>query len=348
VPNNQHKRKSVGAMLKEEGVPVVLERSERTGRFVVACADFQKGDLIFREDPYVAAVDNGLAVCDHCYAIFSPRRHKLVCGQCEQVAYCSTVCKQKEQESHFHECPLFEQLSKDLPAVVYKGYNFSMAKLLIRAFLFGKREADLDFVPLAGKSKTFGSVLQLVTSPDIYTDSSRLRDATDLASFVQSLFESKLGWCPSLPDLVEVMGKEMCNSFGIYSCKPAEGVGFYVSSALMNHSCRPNVFRIEDGRTLEFRACEDIPKGTELNISYSDVTASYAERQQHLDEVYHFQCGCTRCTHGGDISHLVSPKCPMKDCEGSFQDFEGELFPKCSQCGLHRMRLGLFSRTPHL
>jgi hypothetical protein len=336
-------------MLKDEGVPVVLERSERTGRFVVACADFKKGDLIFREDPYVAAVDNGLAVCDHCYGIFSHRKQKLVCNKCEQVAYCSAICKQKEQENHAHECPLFEQLTEgDPPAVVFKDYNFSMAKLLIRAFLFGKREADNDFVPLPGKMKTFGSVLQLVTSPDIYADNSKLQDCRDLASFVQTVFEARLGWAPAHPDLVEVMGKEMCNSFGIYSCKPSEGVGFYVSSALMNHSCHPNVFRIEDGRTLEFRAYEDIPKGTELNINYSDISHSYTERQQHLDQYYHFQCGCRRCVHGSDISHLISLKCPLKDCEGSFQNLEGETFPKCSQCGLYRLRVGLFSRTPHL
>jgi hypothetical protein len=335
-------------MLKEEGVPVILEKSERTGRFLVARADFKKGDLIYKEEPYAVAVDNGLAVCDHCAAIFCHQNPKFVCGQCEQVAYCSSICRQKEQENHSFECPLFEQLSKDPPAILSKDYNFSLAKLLIRAFLYGKREVEIDFVPLPGKSKTFGNLLQLVTSPDVYTDSSKLGDATCLSSYVQTVFESRLGWCPSLPDLVEVLGKEMCNSFGIYSCKPSEGDGFYVSSGLMNHSCRPNVFRVEDGFTLEFRAYEDIAKGTELNINYFDIAASYAERQKHLDEIYHFQCGCTRCVHGGDISHLLSHKCPMNGCGGSFQDFEGETFPKCSQCGLSRLRVGLFSKTPRL
>ncbi len=45
------------------------------------------------------------------------------------------------------------------------------------------------------------------------------------------------------------------------------------------------------------RAAQDVAAGEQLTISYlgRGLTSPLAQRQAELEEVYGFQCGCSRC-----------------------------------------------------
>lgn len=45
------------------------------------------------------------------------------------------------------------------------------------------------------------------------------------------------------------------------------------ASRYVNHSCEPNCEAIEEGDTIVFYACKDIPPNTEITVDYGDVNA---------------------------------------------------------------------------
>ena len=76
-----------------------------------------------------------------------------------------------------------------------------------------------------------------------------------------------------------------------------QGSAVYLLGSMFNHSCEPNVDITfpENNAEISFVAAMDIPKHTELTVSYIDATAGRAARQEQLRFAYGFRCGCPKC-----------------------------------------------------
>merc|ERR1712151_688510 len=99
-------------------------------------------------------------------------------------------------------------------------------------------------------------------------------------------------------ELQAVLGSIECNSFDIWSFQRNRllGVGLYVAASLFNHSCAPNVARVQRGCQVEFYALTAVQMGEALCIAYinpriADATA----RRSKLLAAYGFSCTCKRC-----------------------------------------------------
>ncbi|GIQ83008.1 hypothetical protein KIPB_004250 [Kipferlia bialata] len=90
------------------------------------------------------------------------------------------------------------------------------------------------------------------------------------------------------------------NGFSVGDEDDSTQVGVCLVGARFNHSCVPNVSSVlrQDANTLEQRtyANEAIPCGTELTVSYVDMTLTHTERRAALQSKYHFDCTCPVCT----------------------------------------------------
>ncbi|KAJ3128534.1 hypothetical protein HK098_004164 [Nowakowskiella sp. JEL0407] len=133
--------------------------------------------------------------------------------------------------------------------------------------------------------------------------------------------------------LVELICKEECNSFGLYTfdfkgfdvSRQGYALGVYPNAVFFNHSCQPNVGHVtrnsrflealrEDGfgtigkdvkPEMVFYAVRDIEPGEELTITYMelsppggvnvDVLENLRKRRENLKEVFFFECDCRRC-----------------------------------------------------
>ena len=62
-----------------------------------------------------------------------------------------------------------------------------------------------------------------------------------------------------------------------------------------NHSCLPNAIPTLSRRTLTFRTLDPVPAGSELTISYTDITVPPEDRRAALQTRYHFHCACRAC-----------------------------------------------------
>ncbi|KAK0538766.1 hypothetical protein OC842_001185 [Tilletia horrida] len=78
------------------------------------------------------------------------------------------------------------------------------------------------------------------------------------------------------------------------------GISLQAHIALANHSCLPNAVILSTPRTsgedqnkiLRLIALKKIDAGEEILASYCDLSDSRPVRQKHLQESYHFLCGC--------------------------------------------------------
>jgi SET and MYND domain-containing protein len=88
------------------------------------------------------------------------------------------------------------------------------------------------------------------------------------------------------------------------------GVIFHTLPAAINHSCSPNSFLRFDipetqsphapSTTMSVYALEEIPKGSEITISYIDQTPPVSMRRQQLSSQFSFLCNCPLCQLGED------------------------------------------------
>jgi len=78
----------------------------------------------------------------------------------------------------------------------------------------------------------------------------------------------------------------------------------YTRISRVNHSCAPNCAHSYDsGRGVgQIRALRDIAVGEELYISYTELRAPRRVRQQHLRQMYNFECSCDVCTAADSTS----------------------------------------------
>ncbi|KAI8506045.1 SET and MYND domain-containing protein 4 [Branchiostoma belcheri] len=100
----------------------------------------------------------------------------------------------------------------------------------------------------------------------------------------------------------------------------------FPTEALLNHSCRPNVFVSFQGKTLIVRAVSHIKAGEELLHCYGPHAGRMGrtERQAALLEQYYFSCSCDACQEEEDNPDTVdifsAYKCPVCSNAAKLQD----------------------------
>ena len=82
----------------------------------------------------------------------------------------------------------------------------------------------------------------------------------------------------------------------------------FPEAARINHACSPNsLFRLDPSLlSHQVYAVRPIGKDEEITIAYSNPLETYANRQHHLRESFHFTCTCARCSRGETADELLN------------------------------------------
>jgi hypothetical protein len=120
------------------------------------------------------------------------------------------------------------------------------------------------------------------------------------------------------------------------SCQLPNSVGGIVLdpfASMVNNSCDPNTFWINEGTVLRFRAARDIPAGRELSICYTDATRDYKTRQEVYKVKFNFTCSCEICQKGDDgpTGKLREKTLRIENLDNSALDFRGIFLEKTIQ-----------------
>nr|XP_043607431.1 histone-lysine N-methyltransferase ASHR1 [Erigeron canadensis] len=300
------------------------------GRCLFTSRHFSPGEVILSEEPYVS-VPNKTSVesrCEMCFISSNVKR----CSSCRVVWYCGSKCQKSDWKLHRVECQLLSQLDKNRIRSLTPSIRL-MAKLYLR-----RKLQDEKVIP--------------TTVMDNYNL------VKDLVSHISEVGETQLVLYAQMASLVSIILqrpdlniKEIAENFSKFACNAHTicdselrplGTGLYSVISIINHSCSPNSVLVFEGRMATIRATQQIPKGSEVLISYIETAGNTMTRQKALKEQYFFTCSCPRCIRLGqpeDIEEsavLEGYRCKNQTCDGFLlRDPESEGF-RCQLCGLLR------------
>uniref|UniRef100_A0A8C5GWP4 [histone H3]-lysine(4) N-trimethyltransferase n=1 Tax=Gouania willdenowi TaxID=441366 RepID=A0A8C5GWP4_GOUWI len=259
--------------MKNEGIEGT-ERfvSPERGRGLRALRHFSVGELLFScpAYSYVLTVNERGAHCEHC---FTRREDLFKCGKCKQAYYCNVECQRGDWPMHKLECM----------AMCAYGENWcpsETVRLVARIIMKQRVTTERTLSEKVLLLKEFESHLDKMDSEK---DEIVQADIAALHHFyskhISHRFLFFFFWAVS-----------------IFNDVLSRVVFFFLSVALMNHSCSPNVIVTYKGTAAEVRAVQEINPGEEIFNSYIDLLYPTEDRKERLLESYFFTCQCTECT----------------------------------------------------
>ncbi|CAM9459570.1 unnamed protein product [Choristocarpus tenellus] len=141
------------------------------------------------------------------------------------------------------------------------------------------------------------------------------------------------------PDDITQAMEEVCrvaiNAITICGRDGSKGLGMYLSAAMFNHSCCPNLQAWWKGAKLEIRCSKAVSPGEELCLSYIPLDQSTPSRQAQLRSNWGFICCCLRCYEGRWDAELEGFRCSQMNCQGAVPvgPCGSEIGGACSACG---------------
>jgi len=321
----------VNGILMNLNLPLRIVKTEDRGRIAVSAEDLQKGTLVLVNKALGLSISKpgSMTVCDRC-SKGSPDILNFCCDDCRSVYYCSSECKTEAQMCHEIECRIMKKidaLSETLPA-----YEFQMLKLVVR--LLNIRSCESKNIQIYLDGMIYKDAMDLQSHLEDFPDE-KVETFRKIVEYLFTLKEEEDILDVSKEEILSLLYKTECNAYGLWGLPEDGGIGLYPLASYFNHSCAPNLVRFEDGGILSYRTAYDIPKGTELNITYTDIDQPRSDRQKMLQENFFFTCGCDRCNgeKNDETTFKMPSLCPRPDCQGSYQI--GSSF--CSHCKLKRV-----------
>ncbi|KAJ8773353.1 hypothetical protein K2173_028530 [Erythroxylum novogranatense] len=320
----------LGNVLAERGLTVA--NHPQKGRSLRTTKDFNPGDVILSQEPYVCAPKNSNAEwrCDGCFASTNLKK----CSGCQVVWYCGSSCQKLEWKLHRLECGALAKLEKDKRKSVTPSI-----RLMIKLFLRKKLQTD-KIIPTTATDNY--SLVEVLVSHMKEIDEKQLVLYAQMANLVSWILQLS---DVNIKEIAENFSKLACNAHTICDSELRPlGTGVYPVISIINHSCLPNAILIFEGRSAVVRAIQPIPKGDEVTITYIETAASTVTRQKALKEQYFFVCTCPRCIKVGqrdDIEEsaiLEGYRCRDERCNGFLlRDSDDKGFI-CQQCGILRSK----------
>ncbi|XP_065335402.1 SET and MYND domain-containing protein 4-like [Cloeon dipterum] len=297
-----------------------VQVSEEKGRHVIALKDFQKGDVLFKEEAFTAVPCGGIQIhCDHCctplYSFGNESEVNFVpCDVCNATRYCTFKCLEEAKSYHQFEC------GSNLPEHV------GIAWLGLRVALVGETcqqsgEAD--------KITQYERVCSLLTHISDMTPEDKLQySLTSLLLSVDIARRKKMSSVEKNEYIVKFGSKVMkhitqlvCNGNAITSHLFGQdritvagpilqeekqvrvATAIFPSASMMNHSCDPNILTSYFGNTVISKAVRDIKAGEEVLNCYGLYFRAMRtdKRQRHLKDQYMFDCKCQACLKTIDV-----------------------------------------------
>lgn len=118
---------------------ISIKRNKKYGRYLIANRDFEAGEIIFVENPFVKVINlkNVHIYCSHC---LKTSWSTIPCDYCNWCMFCSEDCKKKAwQEYHDIECMVITDLLANFKCDDLMTRDYQL--LTIRSLIIGIKKA---------------------------------------------------------------------------------------------------------------------------------------------------------------------------------------------------------------
>lgn len=279
---------------------------------------YRRGDVILKcKVPFAYIVNQNVAefTCDECLkttAEVNQNENFLRCSACKYVRYCSVRCQKASwigsssgiKVGHKEECAYLKRVHPKIPPDTVR----LLARIILKLRCGGGRQT----VELPNGSKRCFMDLMSHEKEILRESPERIEAFNTYLKVLEQCFPSKSKnpsqafaiELPSKPELLEIFGKVIINSFNIMNNEyQSIGIGLYLAASVFDHSCNPNSVIIFNGKELIARYIGDNQDQTEsCNIKFEDLRISYTNlinkskrRKDDLKEQYYFNCSCEMC-----------------------------------------------------
>ncbi|CRL05940.1 CLUMA_CG019079, isoform A [Clunio marinus] len=316
-----------------------VKSNDTFGRYIVTKKALAPGDIVCIEEPFSTFL---LPNCSYKYCANCLNDNSLdliACQQCTSTLFCSDDCAKIGYEKfHKYECGIIDEL------------NFLGTKILrlaLRTFFEAFYVCNQNLNELKALMKeNEGSTATIFDFDDPFDKKNILqaidalamnsgRDQSDLfqrSGIVAIMCNLYLKFTP-LKDILPTEADEdffrcfifkqtqiaACNYHGLYNgvvklmeiCDdPGYGSGSFPFCSLINHSCAPNLVRLNLGPKNFIVINRPIPAGGQLfdNYGFHHCLETFEQRQLGLLNQYRFKCSCEACEGKfalyNDLSHV--------------------------------------------
>ncbi len=310
----------------------------------MASRPIKAGETVLLAKPYCWVPDAGSRIlrCANCLDSLE-RSSMICCSGCEYVYYCTDSCQRQDKALHRLECSFLPYFRTTFAPSVSE-YVVDYTWMLIRSLC--RRSLERSSVVEHGDLMSFDDIWRLCSNMDDFSSARKqeFRRVTQvLLDFVRHLpdYTDDDDDYYSEQSLYELICKEECNSFGLYSFskqfqeRQGYGLAIFPSAVYFNHSCAPNIVHTTINHLDEaFYAARDIDAGEELNIKYISIRQGREERRQELQEVFLFGCECLRCrsVESNDVieERVKSFLCGQPQCHGAYLPYTDDVLGRVS------------------
>jgi len=316
-----------------------VAHTDGQGRFVLAHQFIPAGTVLMAEEPlgWALEVERMGTHCQHCLGqvlVIVP------CPSCTSVAFCSRTCMQAGLDLyHRRECGLMRLLAASalnnfaLMAVRALARHTAEELVAMRCKLEAEPNTCWGTTSEAAevyRGDDLRTGLNLVHhSEDLDTDEKILRTLVSLflmtclkrtpfysqekglsksdELYIAGLIYTLLNAAPANTHEVHQLATPCLDRWSSMAKCEGLGSGLYPTAALFNHSCHPNIMRVNVGRRMVSVACRDILPGQEVTDCYGLPWYSVPKekRNQIQTRFYKFECKCVACEGDWPLSDML-------------------------------------------
>lgn len=245
------------------------------GRFLFSTTNLKAGDVIaIEEEPFFKSLEirdeNYPKRCANC--LNSCKNSKITCQSCNCVYFCSKACKDKFETFHKFECEFLPKTDADdgyfllVIRALIKSINICGSLEELRLFLESRDKTSTIFSANASELGKLCCCLNLESGnfPQDIKFAKSFVDGELMRQFYsdenQKFFLVKI--------LLKILGILNRNSFCLDWEDGNSSGAVFAFASLFNHSCSPNVDRINVGNKIAFVCIRPVRENEQLFICY--------------------------------------------------------------------------------
>lgn len=313
---------------------VDLKRDSYFGRKIVANnREFSPGDVIAIEKPFILSLDIKKIQqrCGNCLKILN---EYTICLACKSIKFCSNSCKEDASKNfHKYECSNLHKMDEDdsffllLNRMLFKFIsicgnlknleNFLKSNDRLSFSIFDPRQIDENekFLLLCCYNLESGNFPEDYQFVKYYIKSPVMKSLYKNDN-VEKTFLEKL--------LLKIMGIINRNSFQLKYKEGSSAGGIFCFASLINHSCDPNLDRLNfENNKMAIVCRKPIKPNEQLTLCYRTpyYFESKEKRQASLLQQFGFLCQCEACVDQEKFS-ITLKSCAIKEEEATLSVME--------------------------
>lgn len=319
-----------------------MKNDQKYGRHIVTNRALRVGDIIAIDDPTfkVVKADSRYSTCfesntfQRCANCLHENLLSLIpCLSCCKTMYCSSECMTSARRRHHQiECEIIDELlTSGIMHIVVKMFLEGLALFdddIHEMEMFLSQHQRLSITIFDYENVKDNRKNQFLATVALATNSSRQPPLDDYENLFQKTARLRAMWTSHekfirqlLSKLIDV-GAFYVHGIGGWSLKDFSadgepknqscyqqliGNGCYLFSSLLNHSCAPNIKRLNVDDKVVIIVSRTIAKGEQLFDSYRPNfnNQSKAQRQDALMKDYGFICDCEACANDWPMNNKL-------------------------------------------